>query len=134
MANRYFTQWLWALEKNPANLWARVTFGASGAPTLNGINSKGIATIARNSAGNYTITFGTTQNTDKYKDIYFVQPTFLRAGGNPAAPHMYVVSETVATTGKIIIQFLAANGTSATDPDSGSEVWLEFNLKTSTAK
>lgn len=133
MANRYFTQWLWSMEKNPAALWAKVTFGASGAPTLDGINSKGIKTITRVSAGKYTVVFGSVTGVDTYNNIYFAKHKFLKASTQPAAPHMYVVSQAVRASGSMVIQFLAPNGTSATDPDSGSEVWLEFRMKTSTA-
>ncbi len=136
MANRWFTQWLWALEKNPAQLWAYVTFGSSGAPTLSGINSKGIRSIVRNSTGNYTVTFGVSGGnpvTDTYNALYFASRRFLRATA-PAAPHFYVVSEDVRATGTLVIQFTAANGSTATDPASGEIVRLQFRLKTSTAK
>lgn len=134
MANRCFTQWMWSLEKNPVCLWTRVTIGASGAPTLDGINSKGVASIVRNSAGNYTVTFGTNQSTNTYNNIFFANKEFFVASGNPAAPHMYVVSQTVRTNGQLVLQFLAANGTAATDPGNGEVIRLQFDMKISTAK
>ncbi len=137
MANRWFTQWLWSMEKNPAQLWGYVTFGASGAPTLDGINSKGIKSIVRNSTGNYTVTFGVSGGnavTDTYNALYFASHRPIKASGTPAAPHMYVVSEAVQTAGTVVVEFLNAAGTTATDPASGEKVLLQFRVKTSTAK
>lgn len=137
MANRWFTQWLWSLEKNPAQLWASVSFGASGAPTLDALNSKGIRSISRVTTGKYLVTFGVSggnATTDIYKDLYFVGKKFKVSTGNPAAPHMYVVSQSVSTTGSLVLQFTAADGTTAADPASGEVVLLQFRVKTSTAK
>lgn len=137
MANRWFTQYLWSLEKNPAQIWAYVTFGSTGAPTLSGINSKGIKSITRVSAGKYTVTFGVSGGnavTDTYNALYFASKRFVKSSGNPAAPHMYVVSQDVQATGSMVIQFLAANGSTATDPASGEVALLQFRMKTSTAK
>ncbi len=137
MANRWLTQFMWAMEKNPAQLWGFVTFGASGAPTLDGINSKGIKSIVRTAAGTYTITFGTSGGnavTDTYNNIYFASKRFLVASGTPAAPHMYVVSHDVRATGTMVVTFLDPTGATPTDPASGEKVLLQFRLKTSTAK
>lgn len=136
MANRSFTQFQLSMEKNPAALWAKVAIGASGAPTIDAVNSKGIRSITRTSAGLYVVTFGVSganANTDIYNRIYFVSSKFIVASGTPAAPLMYVVSQAVATAGTVTIQFTAVNGTSATDPASGETMLLEFALKTSTA-
>lgn len=131
MANRYFTQFKWSMEKNPATLWARVTFGVSGAPTLDGINSKGIKSITRASAGKYDVTFGVGQATDIYNRLFLVRKRFLKSTP-PAAPLMYVSAEDVLH-GTLQLQFLAPNSTTPTDPASGEEVWIQFGLKTSTA-
>lgn len=48
MAGRDFTPVMFALEKNVVHLSAHVTFGASGAPTLDTKNSKGFCNIAQN--------------------------------------------------------------------------------------
>jgi hypothetical protein len=136
MANRWFNQWLWSLEKNPAQLWGYVTFGSSGAPTLDGINSKGIKSIVRNSTGNYTVTFGVSGGnavTDTYNALYFASRRFLSSSA-PVAPHMYVVSQAVQTDGTVVVQFTDDDGSTAEDPASGEKVYLQFRVKTSTAK
>jgi hypothetical protein len=138
VANRYFTQFQWTLEKNPVKLFALVTFGASGAPTLNAAKSKGIKSITRTSAGLYVVTFGTVGQpavtVDTYNDIFGVHHRFLLASGHPAAPNMFIVSQAVATAGTMTIQFDNAAGTAATDPASGEAVYLTFDLKNSTAQ
>lgn len=60
MADRAFYNNVGTLENRVVHLYAKVTVGATGAPTLTSGN--GIASIARNSAGNYTITFDDTYN------------------------------------------------------------------------
>ncbi len=133
MANRSFTQWLWSAQKNPVRLWAYVTFGSTGAPTLSGINSKGIKTIVRNSTGNYTVTFGSTLNVDTYNKLLLVTSKFIKGSGTPAAPSLYVTLENVTAAGQVTLQFTAPTASTATDPASGEVVLLDFDLKTVTA-
>lgn len=135
MANRYFTQFRFSLEKMVVDLFGSVTFGASGAPTLSAINSKGIKSITRVSAGLYDIVLGVGSAQDVYPALLVVDHKFLNATA-PAAPLMYIVSESVATptTGKVRIQFTAVDGTTATDPASGEVVKLHLALKNSTAQ
>jgi hypothetical protein len=45
MSNRYYTPVNFALEKNVVQLWAKVSFGADGVPTLDTANSKGVCAI-----------------------------------------------------------------------------------------
>lgn len=133
MANRYFSQFQLTLEKQPCHLWASVAIGASGAPTLSAINSKGIKSITRTSAGLYVVTMGVGTATDIYNRLLFVSHRFIVASGAPAAPLMFVVSQAIATAGTVTIKFTAVDGTTATDPASGETMLLEFDLKNSTA-
>lgn len=127
MSNRFMNQFHFSFVKGKTSLYGRVTFGATGAPTLDSVKSKGIKSIVRNSAGNYTIAL---------QDNYYA---FLRAAhvfvgsSAPAAPSMYVTSESVSsTTPSLIVQFNAAG--TATDPASGEEVRLELVLNNSSAQ
>lgn len=135
MANRYFTQFIASLAKTPVFLFGSVTFGASGAPTLDAVNSKGIKSIVRNSAGNYTVNLGTTLAVDVYPRIFNVKGIFVKASGTPAAPLFYLVSHQVsnATAPSFIIQFLAVDGVTATDPASGEVFRFGIDLTNSTA-
>lgn len=138
MANRYFNQFQWSLEKNPVKLFARVTFGVSGAPTLDAVNSKGIKSVTRTSAGLYVFTLGTVGlpavTVDTYNRLFNVYATFKLAAGFPAAPYMFIKAQAVATAGTVTIQFNDAAVAAATDPASGEEVELVFELKNSTAQ
>jgi len=58
MANRQFTPVLFALEKNVVFLSAKFSVGASGVPTIDALNSKGICSIAQK-----TLTFTATSAT-----------------------------------------------------------------------
>lgn len=131
MANRYFNQFRLSLEKSVVDLFADVTFGGTGAPTLVAANSKGVASISRTSAGLYVITLSDSYVTP----LLMVNHRFIKNSATiPAAPLMYVVTQAVGTVAAptITIQFDAVAGTAA-DPDSGDEVLLQFTLRNSTA-
>lgn len=136
MANRYFTQFPKVLEKEKVSLFAHVTFGAAGAPTLDTANSKGIKSISRTSAGLYVVTFGVNavsafgSNVDKYVKFLMARHVFLNATA-PASPGMFVPAQAVAASGTITLQFNAAGV--ATDPGSGEQVYLEIELGNSSA-
>lgn len=129
MANRLFNQFRLSLEKQVVDLFATVTFGASGAPTLVTARSKGIASIVKEGpAGLYTITLS-----DRYVDLLMAGHIFVKNNVvGPSAPNMYVTVEQVdATTPIVQIEF--TSGATATNPDSGDEVRLQFTLSNSTA-
>jgi hypothetical protein len=123
--NRYFTQFRYALEKKPVDLYAKFTVGASGAPTLVAAASKGVASVAETAnAGEYIITLQ-----DRYYDLYAVLPTITFASGSPASGASFVVrAQDVDGDKTITVQFL--NGSfAATDLASGCEVVLKMELK-----
>jgi hypothetical protein len=127
MANRSFVRNTSTLEKAPVRLFARVTFGSSGAPTLDKAKSKGVKSISRTSAGLYVITLQ-----DSYQRLLNMKHLFLNATA-PAAPGMYLVTDATSTNSApaVTVQFNAAG--TATDPGSGEEVRLTFELSNSTA-
>lgn len=138
MANRYFTQFPKTLEKEVVMLFARVSFGAAGAPTLDATNSKGIVSVTRNGAGVFTVVLGTKVGMlDVYPRLLGAQVVFNTVGtGNaPAAPLLEVSADAVATAGSASLQltFRNAAGT-ATDPASGEVALIELKLKNSTAQ
>lgn len=113
MANSRLFQFRYSYERDLVDIFAKVTFGASGAPTLS--NAKGVTSITHNSAGKYTIVLK-----DNFNLLMSVTNSQMVASGAPAAPNFYVVSETVNTvaTKNIVIQFADSAGV-ATDPASG---------------
>lgn len=123
MANRLFnSQFLYGFERMPVMLNMRVTFGASGAPTLDSNTDGGIASITRNSAGRYTIVLQ-----DVYNKLMGVNMVQLAASAE-AAPIRRVVSQTVSSTKTIVIQYLAVDNSTATDPASGEQLFMQIVL------
>lgn len=106
-------------------------------PILDASKSKGVKSFTRTSTGIYVATFGTgapTSVVDVYPRVLDVDYMAYAATGTPAAPYMFVVSQAVSSAGTVTIKFLAADGTTLTDPACGEEIWLEFNLKNTTAQ
>lgn len=103
MANRFFNQFPKTLEKEVVTLYAKVSFGVSGAPTLDTSLSKGIVSVSRTSAGIFVFTFGTSSSMlDVYNKLLHFSPSFDATGTSaviPAAPIMTVSANSVATSG-----------------------------------
>lgn len=132
MANRWFNQFQKTLEKEVCALFAKVTFGSTGAPTLSVANSKGIVSVTRNSAGVYTFVFGTSAaSKDTYYKLLMAKHVFLNATA-PASPGMYIVANNVAAAAASIQLTFNSAGT-ATDPGSGEVVFLQFLMGNSSA-
>lgn len=132
MSNRYFNQFQLALEKKVESIFAKVSFGATGAPTLSNPNCKGIVSVTRNSAGVYTFVFGSSVAAkDTYYKLLLVKHVFNSGASAPASPGMYIKSDltNIAASASIQIVFNAAG--TATDPASGEIVYLEFQFSDS---
>ena len=121
------------MEKGVVKLFAKITIGSSGAPTLT--RGKGIASISRTSTGLYVLTLQ-----DTYQRTLALQGAFIKSSGVPAAPlPPFIVTDAVATAAAPAITFTtsAASGGSgaaqATDPSSGEILLLEITLSNSTA-
>lgn len=126
MANlRYRSQFHQSYAALRASLFATVTFGATGAPTLVAGTGMGITSITRSSAGVYVIALSQPFNT-----LLGVRSTFVNATA-PASPSVFVTSNAVATRSApaLTIEFNAAG--TATDPASGESVLLEIVLNNS---
>lgn len=138
MANRMFTNQALTLEKEVVKLFARATIGASGAPTLVTSQSKGITSITRNSAGNYTLVLGTSAaSLDTYVKLLGVSVTNDTSGASgaaAAAPLIALTANATATAGtaSLTLQMRNTSGT-ATDPASGEALLIEITLGNSTA-
>lgn len=129
MANRFFNQFAYSLEKAKCFLFLKAAIGATGAVTIDAANSKGITSITRNSAGRYTVVLQ-----DTYVSLLGFKATIIESAATPTVAGVAVVSETVATaaTKNVVFQCIAAAGT-AVDPASGSTMKLTFELSNSGA-
>lgn len=141
MANRYFNQFQMTLVKKVCSIYGQVAIGSTGAPTLSVVNSKGILSIVRNSAGNYTITFGVVQNGVNAKDVYVKLLTasgiVANSTGIAASTDMGIVN-TAATLGAAgtaasSINVVFSEAGTATELASGDTLYLAFTLQDSTA-
>jgi hypothetical protein len=121
-------QFFYSLVKGKVALFGQVAIGATGAPTLSAVNSKGIASISRTGTGAYTITLQ-----DKYVGLFGFVPTIIQASGTQTVANVYVVSETVSSTKTINIACLDFAG-SAVDPANGAVIKFEVTLSNSTAQ
>jgi hypothetical protein len=105
MANREFTNQLYALNKRSVMLSAQVGFGASGAPTLSAANSKGILSVTRQSAGIFTFQFGSTSNgvnlLDTYVGMAGFYPSFnvVNSGNASPAAEAYAIYQNKVSNG-----------------------------------
>lgn len=123
MASRLF-QFRYSYERDVCEIMAKITIGASGAPTLT--QAKGIVSMVRNSAGNYTLTLK-----DNYYLFLNAEASFISGSSAPAAPFLNVVSEQVsnATSPQVVLQFRDLAAAAATDPASGEVVLLKLSLR-----
>ena len=125
MANRRFDQFRLSLEKRVVDLFLNVTFGASGAPTISTLNSKGFASIARSAQGKFLITLQ-----DNYVKLLGANVVYNAGSSGAAAPELSVQNDGV-TSGTITV--LTQAGGVDTDPASGEVMHLKLTLSNSTA-
>lgn len=121
MASRNFNR-LQALEKEIKHLHMEVAIGGTGAPTLT--SGLGIASISRTSAGLYQITLQ-----DKY--VRLMGMSIMQLVSSAEDLVFQVQAEDVDSAKTISFHCLA--GGVATDPSSGSKLFIQIMLKNTTA-
>lgn len=119
MANRRFHR-MQSLSREVKVLHAKVSIGATGAPTLDSDLSVGVASISRDSAGVYILTLD-----DKYNNLLHFNVMMLEATAEDLT--FQVESEAVATAKTIQFQCKAA--AVETDPSNGSVLLIRIELK-----
>lgn len=124
MANRRFFQFRYSAQRDVVDLSIKAAIGASGAPTISTTDAKGVTSIVRNSAGNYTILLQ-----DNYAALMSATVTVMNATAS-AAPVSQLISEQVsnATAPQVVIQTLDAAGVAA-DPDDGATLLIHLMLR-----
>lgn len=129
MSNDRLNQFRQSYENQVCDIFMKVSFGSSGAPTLSNPASgssynQGVTSIVRNSTGRYTITLKSN-----FSRLMELRHVIVNATA-PAAPGLFVVSDnSAASPATIVVQFNAA-GTAA-DPASGEIALLQISLKNS---
>ena len=138
MASHNYQQFQYGLEKFPVTLYANVPIGATGAVgTLDPKLNQGIYSVVRNSAGNYTITFGVSSQSQIDKYVRLMDFSVVVEHSSISAVSGYqVTADAAAASGSVTIQFVAPTSSSvttpvATDPESGAVLLMKFVLKNS---
>lgn len=126
MASSYFYQNFQAKEPNVTKLFLKCSIGATGAPTLDSTASKGIASIARTAAGDYTVTLD-----EPYNSFLMFSGIFLESDDMDL--QLQLAAEAVSTATAPTIQIICTAGAVATDPDDGSTLYAEITLKNTSA-
>lgn len=130
MSNRYYRQFTCSNNPGVVILYASISFGSTGAPTVSTSNgAQSITSVTRNSAGDYTIVFQ-----DLWSSLLGVDHVFNSGSSAPASPGMYVKANNVAVAASKSIELVFNTSGTATDPASGEIVYLEFHLKNSSVK
>ena len=121
---RYRSQFQYSFAGQPVNIFAQVSIGASGAPTLVSNTGMGISSIVRNSAGKYTITF-----TNTFATLLDFNVGFISGASAPAAPGVNIVTNGVTVAAAPIIAFQCRNSSGvATDPASGEVLLIQTQM------
>ena len=120
MANRNWNR-RQSLEKEVKDLYARITIGASGAPTLT--TGYGFASISRTSTGLYVLTLS-----DSYASLKYFSGIHQHTSAEDL--NFQIKSEDVLST-KTITFFTLAGG-SVADPANGDVLLLKVEVKNTT--
>lgn len=117
IANRNFNR-KQALEKEIKEIYAQISIGAAGAPTLQ--NQYGVASVSRTGAGDYRITLQ-----DKYMSLKMVEGVFKSS----SAQDIRVQVKAEDVDGAKTVDIYTLTGATPTDPASGQVLLLKFDLK-----
>jgi len=123
MANRDFKD-VQSNYREVKDVYLKVAIGATGAPTIDTF-SGGYASIARNSAGDYTITM-----VDGYEDLVGFDVTLLSTTDTDLTFHLDAVGFPSAKT----VGFRCQTAGTPTDPGSGDTLYIQLSLRNSSQK
>ena len=116
-AGRFFNR-KQALEREVKDAYVKLSANGTSAPTI--VSGVGSVSIARNGAGDYSLTLS-----DKYPSLKSFKATLMDNSAEDV--RFQVHSETVSTTK--VIRFLALTGATPTDIAQDSVVFIKLELK-----
>ena len=139
MANRWLNQFPLTFEKVVVHPCAKVSIGATGAPTLSASNSKGVLSVSRLATGRYKFIFGSSPNgatqLDTYVKVLGINAVFDTSGNSnaaPVSPIPYIYDNAISSSAYVTVQFVDYAG-SAADPANGEIMYIDFVFGNSTA-
>lgn len=140
MANRLLSNRIFSAERDVKMIYARFSIGATGDPTLVTTNgqSKGVLSVTRNGAGDYTIAFGTNAGgfsvPDHYSKLLWFDFKFLLASTTAlAAPVAKLTVDSIATAGTLQFGFFDLETPALTELANGEVVLAKFEFGDSNA-
>src|SRR5581483_10117924 len=127
MANRYMYEVIQTFEKRPVHLFANISIGATGAPTLN-TGSRGIKSVTRTGVGSYTIALE-----DQYQKLLDMDWGLISTTRTDAALGCLIAADNSANASPgVNITFRVAAGT-LTEISNGAVLLLNLLLRNSSA-
>lgn len=130
MANRRLFQFQYSYERELVHVYAQISIGAAGAPTLQS-NAKGVASVTRNSAGDYSIAL-----TDNFNKLMSLRAVIQNATGIPASGNFGIKTDSVSSLTAPLIRVVFSGPTAAgntaliaTDPASGDIIKFHIVLR-----
>jgi len=116
-ANRTTFQFQNSYERELVHIFLKATVGTSGAITLSSQDSRGVASITKETgAGDYTIALQNTYS----RLMQMTVSQELAGAAAAAAPIMLIEDEDVASAKTIEIQFQGPDGSTETNPADGT--------------
>jgi hypothetical protein len=128
MANfNYRSQFAYSYAGQKVTLLAKVTIGASGAPTLVSTTGMGISSITRTATGKYAILL-----TNAFASLLDVNVNFISGTSAPAAPAVNVVTDAVSTASAPTLTIQCRDiAAAAADPANGETMLIAIDLNRS---
>lgn len=111
-----------SLEREIKEVYARISIGASGAPTLDVVQSEGVTSVVRNSAGNYTLTLD-----QPFRHLRSFAVMHLSSTAQDL--NMNLVSESVANSSSKQLNFVCLTAATETDPEEDTVLFVKMDLK-----
>ncbi len=127
MADRMFFKGHDSLECGVVDLFCAIDIGTTG--SVSGSSGKGVSTVVRNSAGNFTVTLADTYNSLLWADVTLLDDTSSNPATAAVAARIY--SEAVATDKTVILQGYAFDDGAAADFVAGAKLLVKLTLKNS---
>lgn len=129
--NRTFHKPLGSLEIDVVTIYGSFAVGASGAPTIDTQNSKGVASVARNSAGKYTVTLSEPVQKFLFGNVV-VEHNNADNVTTAGVIWRQVSNGLTAATPTWVVQFVSTTDGGAVDVANGATVYFKLELRNST--
>lgn len=120
-ASRLF-QFRYSYERDLVDVYARISIGAAGAPTL--VSGKGVLSVTRDSAGQYTIKLK-----DNFNRMLMVDTRIQNATGIPTSTAIGIKTDNSSAATAPSVTIVASAGGIAADPASGDILLVDLTFR-----